>query len=436
MTHTSPARMELSVVIPALNEADGLARSLPAVRAMAARLTDRYELIVVDAGSTDRTAAVAAQHGARVVGPSGTGHGAALKAGLAAASGENIVTMDADFSHRPEFLRRMWAASERAEVVIGSRYLPGSQIRMPWLRRLASRLLNRGFSWILSLPFHDLSSGFRLYRRSALAQVQIESNGDEALEEVLIKLYAKGFQITEVPFAYVSVRTRQDRARVHFAWRLLRTIFRMWKLRNSVDCCDYDWRAHDSWLWPQKFWQRQRFKILTGFSEGASRVLDVGCGSSRILLNLPNAVGLDIYINKVRFMRPFGQPVLQGTLFALPFGDGKFDCVVCSEVVEHVPADPKWCEELIRMLTPDGRLIIGTPDYGRWSWHVIEWIYGKVMPGAYADEHISHYTYASLTELLGRHGFRPVAARYILGSDMYILFRRGTGEGAQPHGEG
>jgi glycosyltransferase involved in cell wall biosynthesis len=416
--------MELSIIIPTHNEAGCLVQSLPVVQAMAARLTDQYELVVVDAGSTDGTAEMAAQYGARVVHQPEPGYGAALKAGFAAARGRFIVTMDADFSHRPEFLRRMWAVSDRAEVIIASRYLAGSHARMPRLRQLFSYLLNGCFSRALSLPFRDLSSGFRMYKRTALEQIQIESTGDEALEEILIKLYAKGFTITEVPFAYLSGRTRQDRARIRFALRLLRTLYRMWKLRNSVDCCDYDWRAYDSWLPPQRYWQRQRFRILTGFSAGATHTLDVGCGSSRILLNLPNAIGLDIYRNKVRFLRPFGQPLVQGTLFALPFKDGQFDCVVCSEVVEHVPADPKWCEELIRMLAPDGRLIIGTPDYGRWIWHVIEWIYGKVMPGAYADEHISHYTYASLTGLLARYGFRPVASRYILWGDMYVSFRK------------
>ena len=124
-------------------------------------------------------------------------------------------------------------------------------------------------------------------------------------------------------------------------------------------------------------------------------------------------------------MRNFGQPLVQGSLFELPFRDGRFNCVICSEVIEHVSADPKWCEELIRVLSADGQLIIGTPDYGRWSWHAIEWLYGKVMPGAYAHEHITHYNHGALVKLLAKYGFRPVATRYILGSDMYVCFRQG-----------
>ncbi len=97
---------------------------------------------------------------------------------------------------------------------------------------------------------------------------------------------------------------------------------------------------------------------------------------------------------------------------------------ICSEVIEHVPNDPKWCEELIRVLTPGGRLIIGTPDYGGWSWPVIEWIYGKLMPHAYADEHITHYTRQSLIEQLASYGFEPVACDYILRGEMILSFRK------------
>lgn len=113
-----------------------------------------------------------------------------------------------------------------------------------------------------------------------------------------------------------------------------------------------------------------------------------------------------------------------GSLFALPFKDQEFDCVICSQAIEHLPNDSQWCRELIRVLVPGGKLILGTPDYGTRSWPVIEWISGKVMPGAYAIEHFTHYTRTSLTELLAQHGFDPVACRYVLGSDMYISFRQ------------
>jgi glycosyltransferase involved in cell wall biosynthesis len=416
--------MNLSIVIPALNEAGNLGMLLPVARDMAAKLAENHEVIVVDGGSTDGTADTAAKLGAQVVRQTEPGYGGALKAGFAAAQGDYVATMDADFSHRPEFLRRMWNMRDRAEVVIASRYVEGGRADMPWSRLVLSRILNGFFSRGLSLPCRDMSSGFRMYKRNALQDITIQSRDFEVLEEILIKLYAEGYQVIEVPFYYCPRREGRSHAKlIKFGLRMLRTFFRMWSLRNSIDCCDYDWRAHDSLIVPQRYWQRKRFEILTQFARGANRTLDVGCGSSRILLNLPDSVGVDVRLNKIRYLRRYGQRAVVGSLFALPFESQQFDCVICSEVIEHVPNDPKWCEELIRVLQPGGRLIIGTPDYGGWSWPTIEWIYGKVMPGSYADEHITHYSRQSLAGQLAEYGFEPVDCRYILGGEMVLSFR-------------
>ena len=126
--------MNLSLVIPALNEAGNLGMLLPVARDMAAKLAENHEVIVVDGGSTDGTADTAAKLGAQVVRQTEPGYGGALKAGFAAAQGDYIATMDADFSHRPEFLRRMWNMRDRAEVIIASRYVEGGRADMPWSR--------------------------------------------------------------------------------------------------------------------------------------------------------------------------------------------------------------------------------------------------------------------------------------------------------------
>ena len=417
--------MDLSIVIPALNEAANLALLLPTAHETAARLAGSYEIIVVDGGSTDGTADVASKLGARSVRQIEPGYGGALKAGFATAQGDYIATMDADFSHRPEFLRRMWNIRGIAEVIIASRYVDGGFADMPRLRRWLSRILNAFFSRGLSLPYKDLSSGYRLYKRSALEEIEITARDFEVVEEILIRLYAKGFQIREMPFRYAPREEGRSHAKIiKFGLRMLRTFFQMWKLRNSVECCDYDWRAHDSLVPPQRYWQRKRFEILTRFAKGATRTLDVGCGSSRILLNLPDAVGVDVQLNKMRYLRRYGAPTVAGSLFELPFRDGQFDCVICSEVIEHVPNDPRWCQELIRVLQPGGRLIVGTPDYGGWQWPFIEWVYGKTMPGAYADEHITHYTYQSLVKQLAGYGFEPVDCDYILRGEMILSLRQ------------
>ena len=75
------------------------------------------------------------------------------------------------------------------------------------------------------------------------------------------------------------------------------------------------------------------------WARGAGRTLDVGCGSSVILQIINDVVGLDIRHNKLRYMRRYDVPLVRGSVFALPVRDASFDCVVCSQVIEHIPYD-------------------------------------------------------------------------------------------------
>jgi SAM-dependent methyltransferase len=159
---------------------------------------------------------------------------------------------------------------------------------------------------------------------------------------------------------------------------------------------------------------------------GARRVLDVGCGSSRII-GSGRMVGLDIVLAKLRFARRYGNPLVHGSIFELPFKDSAFDCVICSEVIEHVAADERVFSELERVLEPGGRLILGTPDYDRWRWRAMEWLYGRLAPGGYADEHITHYSRSNLATYLKARGFTIDALEYVGGSEMIFRLQKATG---------
>ena len=77
-----------------------------------------------------------------------------------------------------------------------------------------------------------------------------------------------------------------------------------------------------------------------------------------------------------------------------------------------------------RVLKPGGLVILGTPDYATWVWRTIEPIYGFLMPGGYKDEHITHFTRESLTEVMVRHGFAVEAVAYVGGSDLLMRCRK------------
>ena len=405
---------ELAIVIPAWNERENIDILLPAVKEEIAILGLIAEIVVVDGGSRDGTQEIAERKGACVVRQQERGYGGALLAGFRATTAPYVITMDTDLSHRPVFLAEFWKRRGQAEVLIASRYVPGGQADMGWFRRLLSRILNRTYSRVLSLPLRDLSSGFRMYRRDALSTLTLVARDFDALEEILIRVDAEGWRIQEIPFHYQARSAGSSHVRLFkFGWAFLKTLVRMWQLRNSVAAADYDSRAFDSPIWLQRYWQRSRHRIILGYLDGQGAILDIGCGSSRIIQDLAGAVGMDILQNKLRWLRARHKLLVRGSCDHLPFLDESFSAIINSEVIEHVPDAPEIMTEMWRVLRPGGILILGTPDYGRWLWWVLEWIYGKVLPGAYAHEHITRFTRDNLTDRLLTAGYEILDCRYV-----------------------
>jgi dolichol-phosphate mannosyltransferase len=421
--------VDLSVIIPAIAEGPNLEILLPALKEILIEITDSHEIIIVTRENDDHTARAATASGAVVLEQSERGYGGALLCGFGAARGDYILTMDADLSHPPTFVRDLYFARRNAEVVIASRYVEGGRASMPLSRYILSRVLNSFFSRGLSLSARDLSSGFRIYRRDILPTIEVEARDFDSLQEILVKASAEGWKIGEIPFTYEPRRHGSSHARVfQFGMAYLRTFWKLWKLRNSILAADYDDRAHDSVIPLQRYWQRKRFKHVTELIGGKGPVLDVGCGSSRIIGALPpGSVALDVLARKLRYDRKFIQDRVRGSIFQLPFADASFPTVLSSQVIEHIPKEPVVLDELCRVLKPGGRLVLGTPDYSRWEWVVTEKLYGFFSPGGYADEHIAHYSRNELIREMSGRGFKLEEVRYILRGELILAFRKGSG---------
>src|SRR3989440_12866252 len=183
----------LSLVLPALNEGENLDRVLPELKQALVALGPTYEIIVVDGGSTDGTQDVVRKHGARLVSQKLPGFGGAYRAGFEQARGEFLLTLDADGSHDPAFLSDLWKARGEGDVVIASRYVPGGAAEMPAWRRLLSRVLNVTFGRGLSLPVHDLSSGYRLYRGAILRVLELTATTFDCPAGILIRALSAGY---------------------------------------------------------------------------------------------------------------------------------------------------------------------------------------------------------------------------------------------------
>jgi dolichol-phosphate mannosyltransferase len=417
--------MDLSIILPVVNESENLRQLLPRLKTVMERERLGFEIIVVDGGSSDGTLQTATELGARAVAERRRGYAGAVETGFAEAHGDYVLTLDADLSHEPAFAAKLWRARSEADIVIASRYVRGGAAFAGAARFWLSRLLNLWMRRLLSMPVCDLSSGFRLYRRAVLQDLNLVARNFEVIEEVLVKAYAQGYSLCEVPFTYFPRESGRSHARLlRFGLDLIRSSLSLWKLRNSINSADYDERAFYSLIPLQRYWQRRRHRIAISWARGADRVLDVGCGSSVIIQSLNNAVGMDVSIGKLRFLRRRGIELVRGSAFSLPFRDDAFDCVISSQVIEHIPYDDVLFTEMKRVLAPGGLLIIGTPDYSTLGWQIIEPLYGRLMPGGYRDEHITHYTRESLSGILVDQGFVHEETAYVARSELIMKFRK------------
>src|SRR5271167_156831 len=417
--------MDVSVILPVVNEAENLSVLIPKLIALLDRERLTHEIVVVDGGSSDGTRETADALGARVVAERRRGFAGALETGFAEARGDYVLTLDADQSHDPDFIVKLWRARTRADIVIASRYALGGVAYSDFVRRSTSWLLNNVLRRILSMPVRDMSSGYRLYRREVLANLELTATNFEVLEEILVKSYASGFSVVEVPFTYFPRGAGRSHAKlISFGWKIFRSAVPLWKIRNSLASADYDERAFYSLIPPQRYWQRRRHRITVLWARGAGRVLDAGCGSSLIVQSLNNAIGMDFNFAKLRFLRRYEIPLVNASAFALPFKDASFDCVVSSQVIEHIPYDESIFSEMRRVLRSGGMMILGTPDYATLGWRIIEPIYGYLMPGGYKDEHITHYTLDQLREILGRYGIEIEEVAYIARSELILRCRK------------
>lgn len=337
-------------------------------------------------------------------------------------AGEYILFLPLGLCISWAWLPALWREREGAEVVILSRFLPQAGAIQSINKK--ERRHNIHLRRALDLEAYDLTGGMLLCRRDVLQNFTPERQDALVWTELLVHAHVQGYRTAELPLtAACRALTRTLRYPARFT-EIVPMLWRLWLLRNSIQCADYDARAFDSRIPFQRAWQRARYKAVLRFVPPAARTLDIGCGSSKILAALaPGSIGLDIQLNKLRFARRHGRPLVNGDTFRLPFPAQSFDCVLSSQVIEHLPADDGVFDEMVRVLRPDGRLIIGTPDYHS-LWPIIERLYGFFAPNAYADEHITHYYPALLREKLGALGLRLEAYTYVFSAEWIGLFRR------------
>ncbi len=192
--------------MPAYREADALRQLLPALVPAVRALSERFEIIVADSTEAlDDTKAVCDEFGVNhIYRTGGNAYGDAVRTGIRELTGERVLLMDADGSHNPRDIERLWAARDGFDVIIGSRYVRGGNTENPAVLIWMSRILNYMYKFAFNLPINDVSNSFRLYRGDQLRAVELVSNDFDIVEEVLIRLTfgeAKA-TVTEVPVTF------------------------------------------------------------------------------------------------------------------------------------------------------------------------------------------------------------------------------------------
>jgi dolichol-phosphate mannosyltransferase len=242
-------------VIPTYNERENIAELLPVLLA----LSEEPDVLVVDDASPDGTAQEVERWQREAPGrvhllqrPAKLGLGSAYCQGFQwalARDYEVLVQMDADFSHDPHDVPRLIAALDRADVVIGSRYISGvNVVNWPMGRLLLSWLANRYTRWVTGMPVADATSGFKAFRARVLRRIRwerIRSNGYAFQIEVTYRLWRLGCRIVEVPIIFVDRRSgisKLNRTIVYEAawmvWRLRLSSFLRDEKRYYTDTAD------------------------------------------------------------------------------------------------------------------------------------------------------------------------------------------------------
>ena len=231
MTPNNPNHdVELTILMPCLNEAETLATCITKARASLEDLGVAGEVLIADNGSTDGSVELAEKCGARVVHVAAKGYGSALRGGIAAARGKFILMGDADdsydFSSIEPFLTKLRAGHD---LVMGCRMprgggtiLPGA---MPWKHRwIGNPVLSFIGRLFFKCPATDFHCGLRAFSKSAYEQMELQTTGMEFASEMVIKATLRGVSIAEVPITlHPDGRSRPPHLRSwRDGWRHLR----------------------------------------------------------------------------------------------------------------------------------------------------------------------------------------------------------------------
>jgi len=373
--------LKLSVVIPVYNERFLVRELVQRVLAVEIPGVREIEVVIVDDGSKDGTREILREIAAAHPEPiryiehaKNGGKGAAIRTGIAATTGDLIVFQDADLEYDPRDYARLVRPflEDGADVVYGSRFLPSERRRVLYHRHaLGNRFLTALSNWFTDLDLTDMETCYKMFRAPLLKSIPIRSN-DFAMEpEITAKIAKRECRVFEVPISYLG-RTYREGKKIGWkdGFKALRAMTKYWLMDDVYAEDEYGSHILHSLERAQRFnrWMAESIAPHVG-----ARVLEIGAGIGNItswLLPRDFYLASDINPHYLHYLRNFalGKPYLQVDRIDLedpacfaPW-QGRFDTVVCLNVLEHVRDPVLSLRNMASALEPGGRLVLYVPQ--------------------------------------------------------------------------
>jgi len=324
------------------------------------------------------------------------GKGAAIRAALGRVTGAITVLQDADTAYSLESSEALCRPirEDQADAVFGSRRMVGLEAEL-----LADRALGQVTRFVTDVPLTDPLCGQRAFRTEALKSVALTSDDDSVDAEIVVKLAAQLFRMTEVPLVLESTPHRPLATQL----ARLRTLMRYATVANDAD------NQHEGYTTLERMdgatnynaWLGQRFREHLG-----RRVLEIGAGIGTITEKLEPGLELLIALEVDRFYvdrlknKFRGKPHIRPYLSDVALADWealkaeRLDSIVLSNVLEHIPDDAQAVRRFRQILNPGGKVLVLVP--------ALPQLFGAI------DEAVGHhrrYTPAALREVLEGNGF-------------------------------
>ncbi len=373
--------LKLSVIITVYNERFLVRELVQRVLAVEVPGVRELELVIVDDGSKDGTrdilrelAAAHPQSIRYIEHEKNGGKGAALRTGIAHTTGDLVVFQDADLEYDPRDYARLVRPflEDGADVVYGSRFLPSERRRVLYHRHsVGNRFLTGLSNWFTDLDLTDMETCYKMFRASLLKSIPIRSN-DFAIEpEITAKIAKRECRVFEVPISYLG-RTYREGKKIGWkdGFKALRAMTKYWFMDDLYAEDENGSHILHSLERAQRFnrWMAESIAPHVG-----ARVLEIGAGIGNIttwLLPRDLYVASDINPHYLHYLRNFslGKPYLQVDRIDLEDAacftpwQGRFDTVVCLNVLEHVRDPLLSLRNMASALQPGGRLVLYVPQ--------------------------------------------------------------------------